>query len=299
MPDQMSVLITGATGFVGYHLAAALLAQGRSVHLVTRSESVPRRLASLPGRAVVHEHDGTTGGMLRVVERAAPRTIFHLASLFLAQHTPDDVDPLIRSNILFGTQLLEAMARCGVPNLVYAGTSWQHYETQEYRAVCLYAATKQAFEDIARFYADAYALRAVTLKLFDTYGPRDPRNKLFALFRGAAARGEALRMSPGEQRLDLVYIDDVVRAFLHAERLLGAAAPGLTSSYGVSSGRRVTLREVAATYERVTGKQLNIQWGGRPYRAREVMRPWQGDALPGWQATTDLETGIRQMEADI
>jgi nucleoside-diphosphate-sugar epimerase len=277
-------------------LAAALLAGGREVHLVTRAGSAAQRLAALPGAPVIHQHDGTTDGMLRIVEQAAPTTVFHLASLFLAQHAPEDVEPLIRSNVLFGTQLLEAMARCGVRFLVNAGTSWQHYERQDYRAVCLYAATKQAFEDIARFYADAYALHCITLKLFDTYGPKDPRNKLFALFGRAAASGQRLDMSPGDQRLDLVYIDDVVRAFLQAERLLHTGAAGWAGTYGVGSGRRVTLREIAATYERVTGKRLDIRWGGRRYREREVMEPWQGNTLPGWAATTDLETGIRWME---
>lgn len=296
MDRDSTVLVTGATGFVGYHLAAALLAQGRAVHLIVRPGGATARLARLPGAPVVHEHDGTTGGMARIVERAAPRTVFHLASLFLAQHAPEDVEPLIRSNILFGTQLLEAAAAHGVPCLVSAGTSWQHYERSDYRAVCLYAATKQAFEDIMRFYADAYPLRALTLKLFDTYGPADPRNKLFALLRRAAERGEPLALSPGEQKLDLVYVDDVVRAFLHAERRLRSEQADLAGAYGVGSGRLVTLREVAALYQRVTGRHVDIRWGERPYRQREVMVPWGGESLPGWQATTDLETGIRRME---
>ncbi|MBK9712524.1 MAG: NAD(P)-dependent oxidoreductase [Kouleothrix sp.] len=296
MHSDARVLITGATGFVGYHLAAALLEQGRQVHLIVRASSAPRRLAALPGNPVIHTHDGTTGGMLRLFEQAAPDIVFHLASLFLAQHRPDDVEPLIRSNILLGAQLLEAMSTHAVPFLVSAGTSWQHYDQHDYRAVCLYAATKQAFEDIAQFYADAYPLRTLTLKLFDTYGPNDSRNKLFALLRQAIEGGEPLAMSPGEQKLDLVYIDDVVQAFLQAERLLRADRPDLASAYGVSSGRQLMLREVAALYERVMGQRIDIRWGGRPYREREVMVPWSGENVPGWQATTDLETGIRRME---
>jgi nucleoside-diphosphate-sugar epimerase len=296
MRSRSSVLITGATGFVGCHLAAALLELGREVHLIVRPDSKLERLADLPGSAVIHEHDGTMPGMARIMERSTPRTVFHLASLFLAEHRPDDLEPLIGSNILFGTQLLESMVGGQAPFLVNTGTSWQHYEQADYRAVCLYAATKQAFEDILRFYTDAYPLRAVTLKLFDTYGPRDPRNKLFGLLRKAAQSGETLAMSGGEQKLDLVYIDDVVRAFLHAEDLLQSDRLDLAGAYGVSSQTHVTLRDLVALYADLTGCRLHINWGGRPYRKREVMTPWRAENLPGWNAMIDLATGIRRME---
>ena len=296
MASESSVLITGATGFVGYHLAAALLGHGREVHLVVRSDSSLQRLADLSGSPIIHTHDGTTAQFVRIIEQSAPQTVFHLASLFLAEHQPHDLERLIQSNILFGMQLLEAAVGCGVPFLVNTGTSWQHYEQIDYRAVCLYAATKQAFEDILRFYTDAYPLRALTLKLFDTYGPHDPRYKLFALLRKASQSGETLAMSPGEQKLDLVYIDDVVQAFIHAEHLLQSSRRDVADSYAVSSQTHVSLRDVVALYARVTGWQPQIEWGMRPYRKREVMTPWQAENVPGWEPTIDLETGIRHME---
>jgi nucleoside-diphosphate-sugar epimerase len=296
MPSRPAALITGATGFVGHHLAAALLRQGRAVHLVVRAASRLERLNDLLGQPIVHVHDGTTDGLIRIVRAAAPQTVFHLASLFVAEHRPSDVEPLVHDNLLFGTQLLEAIAANGVPWLINTGTSWQHYEQLGERAVCLYAATKQAFESIVRFYIDTTPLRALTLKLFDTYGPGDPRGKLFALLRRAAGGGAALAMSPGEQQLDLVYIDDVVEAFLQAERLLHDRTPDLAFSYAVSSGTHLPLRDVAALYAEVTGQRLGIEWGGRQYRAREVMTPWHGEKLPGWQAQVSLADGIRRME---
>jgi nucleoside-diphosphate-sugar epimerase len=234
--------------------------------------------------------------MAHIIEQSAPQTIFHLASLFLVEHRQEDLERLIQSNILFGAQVLEAAVCNGVPFVVNTGTSWQHYEEIGYRAVCLYAATKQAFEDILRFYTDAYPLRALTLKLFDTYGPQDPRNKLFALLRKASQSGKKLAMSLGEQKLDLVYIDDVVRAFLHAEHLLQSDRHDLADSYGVSSQTNVTLRDVVALYAQVTGWHPQIEWGMRPYRKREVMTPWRAENLPGWQPMIDLVTGIRRME---
>jgi nucleoside-diphosphate-sugar epimerase len=222
--------------------------------------------------------------------------VFHLASLFLATHTPEDVRPLVESNILFGAQLLEAMARTGCNKLVNTGTSWQHYHSDDYVPVCLYAATKQAFEDVAWYYVHGEGLRLITLKLFDTYGPGDRRPKLFNALRNAARRGEELAMSAGEQLVDLVYVEDVTRAFLVAAEMVEdkETAP---EAYAISSGKPRPLREIVETYARVTGVPIRVHWGARPYRTREVMMPWTaGKRLPSWTPEVSLEEGIRKME---
>lgn len=253
------------------------------------------RLPDIPElpQMACHIHDGTTDGMIRLVAEAKPDVVFHLASLFLAQHESKDLVPLIQSNILFGSQLLEAMHANSVTNLINTGTSWQHYNNETYNPVCLYAATKQAFEDILIYYANACSIKSISLQLFDTYGPGDSRPKLFQLLANAASNQNKLSMSPGEQLLDLVYIDDVIEAYLCAERALNNMRQG-HQIYAVSSAKSLSLREIVSEYERVSGIKLCIGWGERPYRPREVMNTWNtGASLPGWSPNISLAEGIR------
>lgn len=316
-PRPISALITGVTGFVGSHLLRRLIDDGYIAHTIVRADSSLANLGDGSNRAIVHRHDGSMDSMRHIINSAKPDIVFHLASLFLAEHQTKDVDRLITSNLLFGTQLLEALSQHPIAKIINTGTAWQHFGDADYRPVNLYAATKQAFESILAYYTDAGAMRAITLKLFDTYGPEDRRGKLFSLLRKAASGSSPLAMSPGEQLIDLVYIDDVVEAFVMAgERLLGKASKtgyvpvSLASKTGtvpvsldaecfaVSSGNPIRLRELANVYEEVSGRKLDIHWGGRPYRAREVMKPWtRGIPLPGWQARVDLREGIRRMLA--
>jgi len=234
---------------------------------------------------------------MRAIGSFRPDTIFHLASLFLAQHTPGQVEPLVLSNVLLGAQLLEAMRAGGVQGLVNAGTAWQNFSGDEYLPVNLYAATKQAFADILLYYVETAGVRAVTLKLFDSYGPGDTRRKLLHMLLECMRSGQPLAMSGGEQVLDLVHVDDLCRAFLRAAELIADPAQPANAVYAVSGGQRRTLRAVVATVERAAGRPLPIVWGARPYREREVMQPWSGPPVPGWQPQIGLEDGLRGLLA--
>jgi len=292
-----TALISGGTGFVGSNLARRLVHGGWTVHIITIPHDRHELVDDIAHKVTFHLHDGSSEGMQTLMSRVRPTVVFHLASLFLSEHAPEQIEPLIRSNVLFGTQLVDAMAACDVRLLVNTGTSWEHYGNSSYSPVNLYAATKQAFEAILQYYVEVKELKVVTLKLFDTYGPADPRPKLFTLLRKVALEQQSLAMSPGEQLIDLVYIDDVVEAFvIAAERLLDGRLTA-QETYAVSSGEPVRLKDLVKTYGLVLGRTLPIEWGGRPYRSREVMVPWNaGAVLPGWRPKVDLEAGIRQME---
>ncbi|SHM97174.1 Nucleoside-diphosphate-sugar epimerase [Duganella sacchari] len=284
-------LVTGASGFIGAALTRRLLADGWEVHVLLRESSSDAGLPASP-QLHLHRHDGGTLQLIEIMRAAAPEAVFHLASLFLAAHKPEDIERLINANLLFSTQLVEAMSVCGVRKLVNTGTSWEHYEDAAYNPVCLYAATKQAFNALLRYYVEVSGLRVVTLKLFDTYGAGDTRPKVLNLLKRVANEGTSLGMSPGEQLVDLVYIDDVLDAFMLAYQQMDAQANPM-EDYGVSSGKPLPLKDIAALYAQVSGKPLNIEWGGRPYREREVMVPWQSyRTVPGWQPKVDLAQGL-------
>ena len=120
-------LVTGATGYVGYHLAEKLLQDGWEVSLLIRPGANTKKLDGLPKSPMVYKHPGDTKSLIEILKEARPEIIFHLASQVQGEHLPEDVEALIRSNILFGTQLLEAATQSGVRYFVNTGSYWQHY----------------------------------------------------------------------------------------------------------------------------------------------------------------------------
>lgn len=295
---KLVALVTGATGFVGSHLVRRLARDGWTIHVLSRVGSRSDEHAS--PQAIRHIHDGGIESMLECVARCKPDVVFHLASLFLSEHNTRDVDPLIQSNVLFGSQLLEAMSVNKITRFLNTGTSWQHYENEPYNPVCLYAATKQAFETILEYYVQACSINAITLKLFDTYGPEDHRKKLLTLLKKAALTGVPLDMSPGEQLIDIVHIDDVIEAYIiGAERLLDGQVTK-HERYAVSSGSHIPLKELVQVYANAIKRPIPVNWGVRPYRTREVMVPWDhGTLIEAWAPRISLADGLCALEAKV
>lgn len=285
----MTVLVTGATGFIGGHLARRLLLAGETVHVLIREGA---NLAVLPPSVRPAVHDGTASGLVGLLRTVRPYCVYHLAGRFVDRHQPEDIPGLIADNVTLGAMLAEAMTAAGCTRLVVAGTSWQHFGPADAPAN-LYAATKIAQEALLRFHVEANGLRVIVLKLFDTYGPGDRRGKIWSRLAQLAADAPPLAMSPGEQRIDLVHVDDVTAAFhLAGMRLASETVAGM-ESYAVSSGDARPLREIVALMARLAGRPIPVAWGERPYRQREVMQPWAGGRrLPGWAPRIGLEAGL-------
>jgi len=269
----MKLIITGANGFIGKHLCKRLQAEGWSFTCLVRPESV--RTFFVDNGIHTIQMDGDASSLAEIFKKENATGVVHLASHFVAEHQEKDLGPLVQSNVLFGTQVLDASVKAGVKWFLNTGTFWQHYNGSAYDPVNLYAATKQALEDIGRYYANAHGLRFCTLKLCDTYGPNDTRNKIFNLWEKIAESGESINMSPGDQLIDIVHVDRVVGSYI---RLIAALDAGgideeNCESYYVSSNIKISLKELAQEYERTNQVKLNINWGGRSYRRREVMAP--------------------------
>lgn len=270
----MRALLTGATGFVGQNLKKYLLKKGWVLESVGRTDS--------------------SADLDRKMRDLKPDVVIHLATLFIAEHKTEDIPGLIQSNITFGVQVVDSMVRHGVLNLLNTGTLWQYFDGQRDNPSCLYAATKTAFTDILKFYCSANQLRVLNLMLSDTFGANDPRLKLLPKLLSIAGTAERLPLSPGDQIVEWTYISDIVEAFeVAAHRLVANKDSKSFVSYTATSGEGHSLKETVSLCEKVTGKKLLVDFGVKPYRKREIMKPSKLDPqLPEWSPKISFEKGI-------
>lgn len=272
----LKILITGATGFIGRHLYAALKNNHEVYALCRRSSNIE----GIPADYVKF-YDGDIDELTGMFEAEKFDGVIHVASLVYSEmHQPQQIADLIDSNVTFGTILLDTAVRTGVKWFINTGSIWQNYESPDYsdayNPVNLYAASKQAFITIAKYYTEISAIRFSTLKICDTYGPNDNRRKIFTLFDEIAQNGETLDMTTGYQLIDMVHIDTVVQGFERLMYILSNPDSTFRPEYVVTSGDVKSLRCIAAEYEEKNNVKLNINWGARPHRLREVMKPYKG-----------------------
>lgn len=300
----MRALITGATGYIGSALAHHLCAADWEVHALLRAGSEPARLKASNPSIVCHRlnesEDESVAGLVSAVR---PDCVFHLASRIQASHTVTDIQPLLASNIALGVELLEGLARINMDRqdassvLVAAGTYWAHDAHGEDAPNSLYAASKRAFEAFLPFYSRHANVPCCSLLLYDVYGPHDPRGKLIpALIENAlASDADTLALSPGEQLLDLVYLDDVVRGFVVAAEGLRNGNVG-AGRYRLDTGERVSVKDLVREITTVVGHAPAVEFGARPYPPHQIMVPLDfGPRLPGWAPAVSLAQGLKTL----
>ena len=213
-------IVTGATGYIGANLTRRLVESNIAVGIIKRSSSNMIRIDDVKKNLSVFDYDGTTESLIKAMKEFQPDVVFHLASSVIARHKTEDIEKMINSNVLFGRQLLEAMKINGINKIVNTSTAWQGSDSVRFNAVSLYTVLKQSFEDILLFYANLYGIKSISLRLPDTYGPNDSRSKILNLVHRVAQTDETLKMSAGEQEMDIVYIDDVVDGFVCASEMI-------------------------------------------------------------------------------
>ena len=288
-------LITGATGFLGRHLCVKLLEKDYKIVVLVRETSDISFLSKYSKQeVVVCQLDKDFNVIDEVVKNYKPLITFHLAATFDKGYTNKEIVNLINTNILFGTILLNSLVKCNCKNFINIGTYWQNFKDETYNPFNLYAATKQSFQDIIKFYEEEYGLQCITLKLCDTYGEDDGRKKIINLLKQAYQKDEELDMTKGEQYLSLTYIDDVVKGIILAsDYVLNNEIYGKT--FWIANKKTVKLFDLVKIIEDIVNKNLKINCGNIPYKKREIMQPYIGNILPGWEAMTGIDVGLRKI----
>jgi nucleoside-diphosphate-sugar epimerase len=263
----MKVLVSGATGFIGGHLVTHLLKSGFDVAILTRTNSSLEKILSFKKRVQIFESD-TYEDIYFGIKKFTPHIVIHLAAFYIKKHTSKDIFDLINSNIIFGTYILEAIAENGGGFFLNFGTRWQHIGNKRYNPANIYAATKESFKCILRYYENKNIAHK-TIELCDTYGDKDSRMKIFDLLISACQNKTPLDLSPGKQILDLSFVDDICQFIISNINDFKFFDNGNLSLCGTT----IKLSDLGTLIENKFGVHGLLKWGAKPYRENEIMNP--------------------------
>lgn len=294
--EPTPTVLTGATGFVGRRLLKELVWTEAPVTVVLRngSRDAETLRVEFPSVRIV-EDPGSVLELTRALGDTSGAIVFHLATHFVAHHEAADVEQLARANVEFGMRIAETSVQTGASSFVYTASIWQRPGGEGSVPVSLYAATKQALEEMLRYYASVHGLPVRTVVLSDTYGPSDRRRKLLRLLLEHLRSGEPLRMSSGRQLIDLVHVDDVCSALIAASQV-----PSPLARWSATSGCPIRVSGLVDIIEEVIGTRPPVHLGALPDRPREMYEPWTGpQSVPNWEPKIPLERGVLEVWNDM
>lgn len=298
----MTILVSGASGFVGGALVRRLAAEGKEVHLLLRSGSSRQRLEGLAG-LTVHEADlRDAGRVAAVVAAIRPRIIYHCA-VYGGFASQNDTPAIFATNLGGTMNLLQACERVGFDLFVNTGSSSEYglknspmREDDRDEPLGDYGVAKCAATMYCRSEALLKRLPIVTLRLFSPYGPWDDQRRLIPHLIRSLAAGVSPRLSTPHSVRDYIHIDDVLD--LYRAVTDAVVVPG--EVYNAGSGRQHTIGEVAGILHAMIGGP-EPQWGQQPPQRPEP-EVWVADisktaAHFGWRPSTGIDEGLRRTVA--
>jgi UDP-glucuronate 4-epimerase len=309
----MSVLLTGAAGFIGFHVAKALLDRGERVvgidnlndyYDVTLKEARLARLRAYSDFTFVKLDVANRDGVFDLVERHPElSSIIHLAAQAGVRHSLIDPYTYIDTNVMGTLVMLETARRMtGLQGIVYASSSSVYgantkqpfsVEDRVDQPVSLYGATKRSCELMAEAYSRLYRLPATGLRFFTVYGPWGRPDMAAFLFTRAILAGEPIKVfNKGRMARDFTYIDDIVQGTIAAhDRPPG---PGAHRLYNLGNHRPERLLDFIAVIERLLGatatKQLLPMQPGDVAESYADIGPARRDL--GFEPKATIETGL-------
>ncbi len=305
------VLVTGATGFIGAFVARRLASLGAEVWITGRDlDALAETCRKYKFSASLIEADlSRRGEVSRVVARVRPDIIFNLAGY--------GVDPGERNarvanslNARLPRDIAIAAAKSSNANwrgvqIIHAGSAAEYgpvrgrvSETTRCRPLALYGKSKLAGTRALLHVCSRLKVCAVVARIFNVYGPGEHSARLLPSLMVAARTGKKLRMTPGLQRRDFAYVEDV------AEGLVRLACAPLRKSaiVNLATGRLSTVREfVVAAAAALKMKSSQLQFGALPYRGDESAQGTASNSkllrLTGWLPSKNIRAGVRRTVA--
>lgn len=299
----MKTLILGGAGFIGSHLAEALLAQGHEVRIFDRPHiQIPAELKEC------HGIEWMQGDFLSVADIQAAvdgvELIFHLVSTTLPKNSNDDPGYDVGTNVIGSLHLLDAAVRLGIRKIVFISSGGTIYgipsqipipETHPTDPLVSYGISKLAIEKYLKLYHELHGLDYAVLRVANPYGERqrtDVAQGAVAVFAKKALAGETIEIwGDGSVTRDYIYIADLIEAFV-----LAASYQGQERIFNIGGGHGLSLNQLLATLEELLARPVNRRFlPARKFdvpvnvlditRAREVL---------GWAPRTPFKVGLQR-----
>jgi Nucleoside-diphosphate-sugar epimerases len=286
----MNVLVTGATGFLGSHLAKALLREGYQVTILKRSFSNTSRIEDI--LPYIDAYDLDRCDLQQPFKDVKIDIVIHTATCYGRKN--EEVSTILDANILFPIKLLETAVSNGVNAFLNTDTFFTKFP--DYKYLGKYILTKKHFFEWGKFFSFETKLHFLNIKLEHLYGLDDDDSKFTNyIINNCLDNTPEIKLSKGQQKRDFIYIDDVISAYCTIIEKSNCLNDRF-QEYELGSGTSTSIHDFAELVRQITNSKTIFKYGALPYRENEIMDSKANlDSLNklGWNVKINLKDGIK------
>jgi len=299
---KKEILVTGGAGFIGANLARKLIELNYRINLVLKKSSNTWRIKDVLDKVKIYHIDLLDKNkLIRTVSKINPAFIIHLAT-YSNYCSQSDVEPMMEANIKGTLNLLIASKNINYKLFINTGSSSEYgiknkpmSEKDFIEPISFYAAAKASATLLCQAFAKEHKKSIVTLRPFSVYGPYEEKNRFIPTIIKAVIENKPIKLTPGNQRRDFIYVQDVVDIYIKTISC-GKKLSGHILNMG--TGIEYTNDEVVKTLFKEAGKKVIIEKGAYPVRTWDtqhwVANTVKAQTILGWKPKFSLEKGLRE-----
>jgi len=299
------VLVTGASGFIGSHLAHRLIQEGAQVAITVRYDNVIKceRLRDVWNKITVIEADVRNRGALDAIKNYKPEVVFHLAAYNHVGQSYNQIEECFDVNAKGTANVLDTCS--GARKFIYTSTSEVYgeqksvpfIETMTPNPISPYAITKYSGEMYARLrqmIKDKSKPKIVILRPFNAFGPYQSSKAVIPEMIINCLKGVPIRTTLGEQTREFNYVTDLCEGFLAAAAYEGDEEGPINLATGVE----IPIHELVRKIAKLTDTKSSIEIGALPYRPTEIWRMYadasRAKKILGWTPKVTFDDGLKK-----
>lgn len=271
-------LVTGGLGFTGQKLVDYLVRSGEMPIMLVRDKETIEG-GEIPPQAEVM----TLSEFRDRISDFDVQSVFHLATTYIYSPSETQITQLINSNIELPVQLAQILSNENRSvDWVNVSTFMQHYDSRDYSPTSIYAATKQAAEDLLKYYEVIGTIQLKTIIFPNVYGENDKRPKLVNYLISCIKQGQTAKIASGTQVLELLHVDDAVRALVAVRNL----PPG---RWRIPNTESHKVQDLILLLNKACGKNLKVEMDPTLDRKLDQYEVWaSGTEIPYFKPETKV-----------
>lgn len=288
---KKTVLLTGATGFLGSHLLKVLIKNRFKPIILKRSFSDTWRIKDLLGNLVFYDIDKSD--LNEIFRNNKIDIVIHTATLY--GRKKERISDIADTNLMLPLRLLELSIEFGGMAFINTDTFFRT-DTSLPDNLNYYVLSKKQFLEYAKGICEENNFRFVNFQLAHVYGPEDNPGKFIPYVIKKMLKSEKIDLTKGEQKRDFIYVEDVANAYLCVMNNLGMIKEKY-SAFEIGSGVSASIKEIVLLIKSLCESDSELEFGALPYRENEIMDVKTDISClrkVGWNVSHNLEEGLNK-----